>query len=169
MLERQTVFCLLIFYQVISSGKFSTSQNTSLLRKFLTWRSRAALRRQRRYFLLALLSWHVLETLEFFEISHGSYQPLKFLPYLTLSTPYPMFISLLFQVRRKHVKVGRAKWETTSTAGGSYKRRRREHLRGPEDALPENFENVTPLKCDLQHFQTKSIIFLLHRRAKNRP
>ena len=28
--------------------------------------------------------------LEFFEISHGSYQPLNFLPYSTLSTQYPI-------------------------------------------------------------------------------
>ena len=33
------------------------------------------------------------ETLEFFEISVGSSQPLNVLPYLTLSTQYPIFIS----------------------------------------------------------------------------
>ena len=39
----------------------------------------------------------LLETLEFFEISHGSCQPLNFLPYLTLSTQYSIsiFISLI--------------------------------------------------------------------------
>ena len=29
---------------------------------------------------------------EFFEISHGSYQPLNILPHLTLSTQYPIYI-----------------------------------------------------------------------------
>ena len=28
------------------------------------------------------------ETLDFFEISHGSYQPFNFLPYLSLSSQY---------------------------------------------------------------------------------
>ena len=36
----------------------------------------------------------MLETFEFFAISHGSYQPLNFLPYLILSTQYPISISL---------------------------------------------------------------------------
>ena len=35
----------------------------------------------------------LLETLEFFEISHGSYQPSNFLPYLSLCTPYSILIS----------------------------------------------------------------------------
>ena len=35
-----------------------------------------------------------LETLEFFESNHGSNQPLNFLPYLTLSTQYSIFMSL---------------------------------------------------------------------------
>ena len=38
----------------------------------------------------------LLETLEFFEISHGSYQPLNFLPYLTLSTQYSIFITCIY-------------------------------------------------------------------------
>ena len=38
--------------------------------------------------------WPLLETLDFFEISHDSYQPLKFLPLLTLSTQYFIFLSL---------------------------------------------------------------------------
>ena len=37
----------------------------------------------------------LLETLEFFEISHCSYQPLNFLSHLTLSTQYSTFISLI--------------------------------------------------------------------------
>ena len=36
----------------------------------------------------------LLETLEFLEIIHGSYQPLNFLPHLTLSTQYSIFILL---------------------------------------------------------------------------
>ena len=71
------------------------------------------------------------------------------------------------QGRRKHVKVAPAMWETASTGGGRYERRTREHLGGRGHALPENFENLTPLKRDLQHFQVKSIMFLLHCRAKN--
>ena len=35
----------------------------------------------------------LIETLKFFEISHGSYKPLNFLPYLILSTQYSIFIS----------------------------------------------------------------------------
>lgn len=70
-----------------------------------------------------------------------------------------------YQGLRKHVKVDTAKWETMSTAGGSYKRQGREHLRGVRGhASPENFENVASLKPDLQHFLTKSIIFLLQNR-----
>ena len=65
------------------------------------------------------------------------------------------------QGRRKHVKVDPAKWKTPSTAGGNYERRKREHPGVRGHAPSENFENVTPLKHDLQHFQTKSIIFLL--------
>ena len=34
-----------------------------------------------------------LETSESFAISHGCYQPLNFLRYLTLSTQYPIYIS----------------------------------------------------------------------------
>ena len=33
------------------------------------------------------------KTLEFFEISHGSYKPFNFLPYLSLSTQYSILIS----------------------------------------------------------------------------
>ena len=36
----------------------------------------------------------LLETLEFFVIGHSSYQPLNLLPYLTLSTQYPIFIPI---------------------------------------------------------------------------
>ena len=36
----------------------------------------------------------LLETSEFFEICHGNYQPLNFLPYLTLSTQYSTFICI---------------------------------------------------------------------------
>ena len=36
----------------------------------------------------------LLKTLEFFEISHGSCQTFNFLPYLTLSTQYSIFIIL---------------------------------------------------------------------------
>ena len=35
-----------------------------------------------------------LQTLKFLEINHGSYQPLNFLPHLTLSTQYSIFILL---------------------------------------------------------------------------
>ena len=35
----------------------------------------------------------LLETLIFFEISYGSYQPFNFLPYLSLSTQYSILIS----------------------------------------------------------------------------
>ena len=37
----------------------------------------------------------LLETLEFFEISHGSHQPLNFLPYLSLSTWYSILTSMV--------------------------------------------------------------------------
>ena len=37
----------------------------------------------------------LLETSEFFEISHSSYQPLNFLPCLSLSTQYCILISLI--------------------------------------------------------------------------
>ena len=37
----------------------------------------------------------LLKTLEFYEISHGSYQPFNFLPYLSLSTQYAILISLI--------------------------------------------------------------------------
>ena len=37
----------------------------------------------------------LLETVQFFEISRGSYQPLNFSPYLSLSTQYSVLISLL--------------------------------------------------------------------------
>ena len=35
----------------------------------------------------------LLKTLQLFEISHGSYQPFNFLPYLTLPTQYSIFIT----------------------------------------------------------------------------
>ena len=37
----------------------------------------------------------LIETLEFFEISHGSDQPFNFLPYLSLSTQYYILIPLI--------------------------------------------------------------------------
>ena len=37
----------------------------------------------------------LLETLEFFETSLGSYQPLSFFPYLSLSAQYSIVISLI--------------------------------------------------------------------------
>ena len=37
----------------------------------------------------------LLETLIFFAISHDSYQPLNFLSYISLSTQYSIFISLI--------------------------------------------------------------------------
>ena len=42
----------------------------------------------------------LLETLEFFEINHGSYQPLNFLPYLTLSLQYCILISIHSSIYR---------------------------------------------------------------------
>ena len=49
---------------------------------------------------------HLLETLEFFDIIHGSYQPLNFLPYLPLSTQYSILISLvtLFPQRLEQIR-----------------------------------------------------------------
>ena len=39
----------------------------------------------------------LLEKLEFFEISHGSYQPLNSLPYLMLSTQYSILMSFFYK------------------------------------------------------------------------
>ena len=36
----------------------------------------------------------LLETLDFFDIIHGSYQPLNFLPFVTLSMRYSIFVSM---------------------------------------------------------------------------
>lgn len=43
------------------------------------------------------------------------------------------------QGQQRHVKVGPAKWGTTSTAGGSYESRRVEHQRGSGYVLPGKF------------------------------
>ena len=89
--SRAVRICKLLNFTQVKSSKVDNSRDWS--QRIPTFRAKDLRQRKKR-----VLRRHVkkrLQTLEFFEISHGSYQPLNFSPYLSLSTQYSILISLI--------------------------------------------------------------------------